>query len=57
MNKAIKTDWKTLDMPEKTASFSIDISLTEGEFSALQNGCLLYTSHVRGSPGYDIKRR
>ena len=28
MNKAIKTDWKTLDMPEKTASFSIDISLT-----------------------------
>ena len=38
MNKAIKTDWKTLDMPEKTASFSIDISLTEGEFSALQNG-------------------
>lgn len=38
MNKAIKSDWKTLDMPEKTASFSIDISLTEGEFSALQNG-------------------
>ena len=37
MNKAIKTDWKTLDMPEKnSASFSIDISLTEGEFSALQ---------------------
>ena len=38
MNKAIKTDWKTLDMPEKTASFSIDISLTEGEFSALHTG-------------------
>lgn len=38
MNKAIKSDWKTLDMPEKTASFSIDIGLTEGEFSALQNG-------------------
>ena len=36
MNKAIKSDWKTLDMPEKTASFSIDIGLTEGEFSALQ---------------------
>lgn len=32
MNKAIKSDWKTLDMPEKTASFSIDIGLTEGEF-------------------------
>ena len=27
MNKAIKSDWKTLDMPEKTASFSIDIGL------------------------------
>ncbi len=38
MNKAIKSDWKTLDMPEKTASFSIDIGLTEGEFSTLQNG-------------------
>lgn len=36
MTKAIKSDWKTLDMPEKTASFSIDIGLTEGEFSALQ---------------------
>lgn len=42
MNKAIKSDWKTLDMPEKTASFSIDIGLTEGEFSALQNGHIPY---------------
>lgn len=38
MSIAKKTDWKTLDMPKETASFSLDISLTESEFSALKSG-------------------
>lgn len=38
MVKAKKADWKTCEMPNETASFRLDINMTEDEYSILQNG-------------------
>lgn len=38
MQRAKKSDWKTMNMPEETEAFLLDVKLTEEEYSTLQNG-------------------
>lgn len=40
MRKALKTDWKTMDMPPENEAFQMEYPMTPEEYAALQAGLI-----------------